>query len=220
MNQPEFKLWLDFHCGMFAGIRDWLRRKGLTANQIIEAWQRSLVDVGLEEAKSASCRLWESESCPKTYDRHPVEIKRLCKRTSGLAARQVGQRSDGTVKCLRCEDEGLISVFYFINKDFNSDGRLIRKREMFDASIIIEHVLAVRHERDLRISCVACDCGQGENFQAHPRWQAFCLKADGGSAWRRAEHWWENAADQKPIMAGANSVTSFDQLDNARMESF
>lgn len=220
MTQPEFKQWLDFHCSMFAGIRDWLRRKGLNAGQIIDAWQRSLSEITLEEAKSASCRLWESESCPKTYDRHPVEVKRYAKSIAVRNGRHVeAERSDGAVKCRRCKDIGLITVFYLRKVDSDDEGTVIQVRELFDPGMVAAHVLSEGNERDVRTCCVRCTCGPGDQWACHPLWRESLLISEGCAAARAKEGFWECVLDHLGA-PGANSTTAFSQLATAGMGEF
>lgn len=205
---------------MFAGIRDWLRRKGLSAGQIIDAWQRSLSEITLEEAKSASCRLWESESCPKTYDRHPVEVKRYVKSIAVRNGRHVEVgRFDGAVKCLRCKDVGLITVLYIRKVDRDSDGTVLQVRELFDPGLVAAHVLYEGNELDIRTTCVRCTCGSGEQWSCHPLWRESLLISDGCATARRKEGFWECAMDRLGA-AGANSTTTFNNLATAGMEAF
>lgn len=222
MNKAEFYVWLDHHKSAYPGLRNWLGKQGAKGSQdTLLFWQKVLEPVELEDAKDATFRLAEnSESQPKSYERHPVEVKRLCKRSLALASRQVGPSFDGAVKCLRCRDAGIVTVFYWRCQDVDEQGVVIRTRNIFDRMAIAERVLAVGHEKELRTACCRCDCNAGERFLNHPVWRDFCLTAEGSASWRTEQRFWESVGDNRPTMAGASSTRSAADLATADWSAF
>ncbi len=220
MTTEEFHVWLAEHKRYFPLMQHWLGKLGLNLNGVMGVWIKCLESVELEDARSASLRLWELDSQPKTYERHPVEIKRLAKAHAIRSRRHFeAGRDDGAVKCRKCLDVGLITVFSVIKVDHAPNGSIIRKREVFDPGMIAEHVLAEGNERDVRGACVRCDCPAGEQWTCHPPWRENLLISVCCPKARREDGFWEKVLDNLGA-AGANSTTSFDKLANAGMEAF
>jgi hypothetical protein len=70
MSTREFNDWLKIHCGLFDGVRRFIKEESLAE------WERVLASTPYSAAVEASRRIYNSEIRPKEYSDHAVAVKR------------------------------------------------------------------------------------------------------------------------------------------------
>lgn len=126
MIQSEFYEWLNYHIAAYPGISTWQRKIEAkehlegepTLEAVMQAWFRSVYRATLEEAKQATDMLGIDEPEPQGFGSHHKVIGRICKKLRGDSGRSGNiyrgpKLVDGeeVVKCLRCQDGGIVSIW-------------------------------------------------------------------------------------------------------------
>lgn len=113
MTSDEFTEWLNYHCGAFTNLRDWLNKMGRDqTEETLRHWRRTLSGATLEHAKAATEALFSGDEAePKSRDKIPAAvaaIARKLKRAWNEANERRTWRPTGeeTVKCPGCLDVG------------------------------------------------------------------------------------------------------------------
>lgn len=70
MSTREFNDWLKIHCGLFDGVRRFIKEESLAE------WERVLASTPYSAAVEASRRIYNSEIRPKEYSDHAIAVKR------------------------------------------------------------------------------------------------------------------------------------------------
>ena len=120
MTRDEFDDWLEYHCGAFRSISKWLGSLGTEeAEKTLGHWFRVLRNIGLDEAKQATERLFAGQEAePKSRDKIPAAIRAISKKLRSGGSSRRERRSvyvDGepVFECNLCEDDGRIVLLEF-----------------------------------------------------------------------------------------------------------
>lgn len=70
MTKAQFGEWLKVHCGLFDGVRRFVKAETL------DEWEQLLASTPLDAAIAASRRIYDSEIRPKEYSDHAAAVKR------------------------------------------------------------------------------------------------------------------------------------------------
>ncbi len=122
MTRDEFDNWLDgVHAGCFPGVAGWLRKMDASERAAVLAeWFNVLRFHPLPECEQASRELWNQESEPKGFGKHPIIISRMLRKKKHEREHAAAKKErwqppvDGepTYKCLECRDEGIVQCFH------------------------------------------------------------------------------------------------------------
>lgn len=204
MNRDEFDQWLDVHKKFYPGLSSWFARNKASSDDIMQSWHYILANVDYEAACQASRELVEAPVQPRSFDRHPVEVKKLAAKRKPAAF--AGPRpSDGTVRCTQCNDSGLVAVAGLVVIDNYEACR--RSYITFSQIAIVNHVLSRRSDNPNARGCdhefgiysygARCSCDAGlRPSQNIPQIKDGMVILRGCPVFRRDTRFWESLAEQ------------------------
>lgn len=145
MTDDEYGQWYRNHVAHFPEFDAWLARKP-DADTITAVWRRTLSRASLDDATDATVQLYGRDT-QSPYGRHAVIVAGICRdqerrrRQTSLPRYAGGEQ---TYECLRCLDQGRVSVWRRKSMDAARNGTLGEAFTVYTCA-------------------VACDCRAGED---------------------------------------------------------
>jgi len=144
MTRDEFNDFWGHHVRNFPGVNGWLTRnmptKELQAGTF-ESWATILDRTDLVDANAASDAMARGDAeKPNAYDDHPAAIVRIARKVKVKREGEQPQRrhyADGqeTVRCVKCDDDGLVIVWDRVAMAAAKEGTLGNRKTLYSCAV-------------------------------------------------------------------------------------
>lgn len=154
MTADQFGEWLAAHKAFYPSLGAYLGKLSPpNRDRVLAGWRNDLGACDVADAIAASKSLYLSETQPRSYERHGIEVARRAKAQAAQRERIRTTAKFGqlTYRCLDCHDLGIASVYasgFNLRRAVDMYGELLGAKTVFG---------------------VACDCEAGERFDHMPR---------------------------------------------------
>jgi len=157
MTNSEFQDWLAFHRATFTGFSAWLAKlpekseSEPTRYEVLRSWYFVLRPCELVDCRAATEAMAAGKiEEPRGYDRHKTVVRQhadklAAERRRRAPPRQVYYDGEQAVKCLMCNDTGLIWIYHPETTQAALHGRLDAKATIYGSS-------------------ARCDCEAGQGY--------------------------------------------------------
>jgi len=156
MEKNEFDDWVDYHKHHFPGIITWLGKwSDIDSRGVLKVWADTLSEIGFDDAKKATERLFLEGAKGPIYERHPQAIVAIVseielQRTAAEMRSHYVDR-EPTYHCALCRDDGRVVVWHPKSMRAAAEGRLGQPFTVYTCA-------------------VACSCSAGERRKHYRRY--------------------------------------------------
>lgn len=163
MNRDEFDQFFKDHTARYPGFHTWMQTKVPDQEGTYARWVEVMRFAELEDAKTASAKMYESQDEPRGYEKHWPQLAAMARKIRTARSFHERERSrmvddQETYRCLQCRDVGVLWVWSPASVNFAS-----RKHE--NPSYPAGAAKDLGETGSLYQCVVACNCAAGKDRQ-------------------------------------------------------